>query len=106
MAVRDVTSLYVLLQVEANPEKPAAVTALGTLQNLAAESNANKEAIREAGGIPVLIGLIRDCPDALVRAPPGSGLLQQEAAWHNLPASNSLQAEDECAMHEGVTFCC
>ena len=71
MAGRDVMSLYVLLQVEANPKKPAAVTALGTLQNLAAESNANKEAIREAGGIPVLIGLIRDCPDALVRPPPG-----------------------------------
>lgn len=53
-------------QVEANPEKPSAVTAVGTLQNLAAESNANKEAIREAGGIPVLTKLIKDWPDTLV----------------------------------------
>jgi hypothetical protein len=72
--------LLYFLQVEAHPQKPAAVTALGTLQNLAAESNANKEAIREAGGIPVLIGLIRDCPDTLVRPHLGSALLQQETA--------------------------
>ena len=52
--------------MEANPEKPAAVTAVGTLQNLAAESSANKEAIREAGGIAVLVSLIKDWPDTLV----------------------------------------
>lgn len=54
-------------QVEANPEKTTAVIAVGTLQNLAAESNANKEAIREAGGIPILVSLIKRCPDSSVR---------------------------------------
>ena len=54
------------LQVEASPEKPAAVTAVGTLQNLAAESSANKEAIRDAGGITILVSLIKDRPDTLV----------------------------------------
>ena len=55
-----------VVQVEANPEKPAAVTAVGTLQNLAAESSANKEAIRDAGGIAVLVSLVKDWPDTLV----------------------------------------
>ncbi len=55
------------MQVAANPEKTTAVIAVGTLQNLAAESNANKEAIREAGGIPILVSLIKRCPDTAVR---------------------------------------
>ena len=54
------------MQVAANPEKTTAVIAVGTLQNLAAESNANKEAIREAGGIPTLVTLIKRCPDSPV----------------------------------------
>ena len=53
-------------QVEASPEKAAAVIAMGTLQNLAAESNSSKEAIREAGGIPILVSLIQGCPDTEV----------------------------------------
>ena len=64
-AVSPVSGVLVV-QVEANPEKPAAVTAVGTLQNLAAESSANKEAIRDAGGIAVLVSLIKDWPDTLV----------------------------------------
>ena len=55
------------MQVEANPQKTTAVIAVGTLQNLAAESNANKEAIREAGGISILVSLIMRWPDAEVR---------------------------------------
>lgn len=43
------------------------MTALGTLQNLAAESSTNKDAIREAGGIKTLIKLICQQPDTLVR---------------------------------------
>ena len=52
--------------MQANPEKTTAVLAVGTLQNLAAESNANKEAIREAGGIPILVSLIKAGPDTPV----------------------------------------
>lgn len=54
------------MQVEGSPDKASAVTALGTLQNLAAESAANKDAIREAGGIPVLINLVETAPETQV----------------------------------------
>lgn len=55
-----------VLQVEGSPDKASAVTALGTLQNLAAESAANKDAIREAGGVPILVTLLETAPDAPV----------------------------------------
>ena len=53
-------------QVAANPEKNTATLAVATLQNLAAESSANREAIREAGGIPILVSLIKAGPDSPV----------------------------------------
>lgn len=55
------------MQVEGSPDKASAVTALGTLQNLAAESAANKDAIREAGGVPILINILETAPDTPVR---------------------------------------
>ena len=55
------------MQVEGSPDKASAVTALGTLQNLAAESAANRDAIREAGGVPVLVNILKTAPDTEVR---------------------------------------
>ena len=63
----EVIVLPLRMQVEGSPDKASAVTALGTLQNLAAESAANKDAIREAGGIPVLINILETAPDTPVR---------------------------------------
>lgn len=63
----EVTVLPLRMQVEGSPDKASAVTALGTLQNLAAESAANKDAIREAGGVPILINILETAPDTPVR---------------------------------------
>ncbi len=64
------TALLLVSQVEGSPDKASAVTALGTLQNLSAESAANKDAIREAGGVPILINLLETAPDSPVRLLP------------------------------------
>lgn len=63
----EVIVLPLRMQVEGSPDKASAVTALGTLQNLAAESAANKDAIREAGGVPILISILETAPDTPVR---------------------------------------
>ena len=79
-------------QVAANPEKNTATLAVATLQNLAAESSANREAIREAGGIPILVSLIKAGPDSPVS-------LSQPQTTHSSRHTFHSPERAECLSH-------
>lgn len=90
-------------QVDVSPGKSSAVTALGTLQNLAAESAANKDAIREAGGIPVLLHLLETAPDTPVRLPTPHDQMRQMSPCNTFIAFSSVaNSRSQCLSCEWI----